>query len=55
LETWGVLGATGTDGEPAVGHGFMVADQSDRDVLTPGRSWGIPDNAGSVGHADGPR
>ena len=32
LETWGVLGASRTDGEPAVGHGFMVAGQSDRDV-----------------------
>jgi hypothetical protein len=43
LETWGVLGASRTDGEPAVGHGFMVAGQSDRDVPIPGRSWGIPD------------
>jgi len=36
LETWGVLGASRTGGEPAVGHGFMVAGQSDRDVPIPG-------------------
>ena len=40
LEKWGVLGASRTDGEPAVEHGFMVAAQSDRGVPIPGRSWG---------------
>jgi hypothetical protein len=38
LETWGVLGASRTDGESAVGHSFMVAGHSDRDVPIPGNS-----------------
>ena len=42
LETRGVLGASRTDGDPAVGHGFMVTGQSDRDVPIPRALLGYP-------------